>query len=173
MRLKLFLVFAGLFFAGVFAGAVFEREFLQWLMPAIRYGLGIGEKMSSDSALNFPIFLLIFAKNVSVAAMCISLARPSRGAVPAVVCASNGLVVGVLGALLAAKGIPPWYYAALLAPHGMIELPALFLACALGLTINGNVLARLRRGTPVVAGMFAVAAAVEVWVSPLVGKLLG
>ncbi|WP_027719146.1 stage II sporulation protein M [Desulfovirgula thermocuniculi] len=173
MRFRLALLFAGLFAAGVAAGAAFEKALIHHLMPAIRFGLGVGEKMASGGASDFLMFLLVFAKNLSVAALCICLAKPTRGIVPAWVCLANGLVVGTLGALLAARGVPPWQYAVLLAPHGVVELPALFLACALGLTLGGGVLVRLRRGIPIVAGMFAAAAALEVWVSPLVGRLLG
>lgn len=173
MKFRFFLIFAGLFAAGVIAGAAFEKVLIPHLMPAIRIGLGVGEKMASGGASNFLMFLLVFAKNLSVGVLCICLARPTRGIVPAWVCLANGLVVGTLGALLSARGVPPWQYAALLAPHGVIELPALFLACALGLTLGGGILVRLRQGVPVVAGMFAAAAALEVWVSPLVGKLLG
>jgi len=173
MRLKFSLAFAGLFFLGVLVGAVCEAELLRWLMPAIRLGLGVGEKMSSGGVSSLSVFLLIFAKNLSVAALCIALARPSRGAVPALICACNGLVVGVLGAVLASRGFPPWSYAALLAPHGAVELPALFLSCALGMTSGGGALSRLKQGLPVVAKMFAAAAAIEVWVTPAVGRFLG
>ncbi|MGQ9498555.1 MAG: stage II sporulation protein M [Desulfotomaculales bacterium] len=170
---RFFFVFTGLFAAGVYAGGIFKEALIPHLMPAIRFGLEVAEKMSSWGGSNFLAFLLIFAKNLSVAVLCFCLARFTFGLVPIWVCVSNGLVVGTLGALLAEKRVSPWQYAILLAPHGVVELPALFLVCALGLTLGGSLLGRLKQGIPVVAGMFAVAAFVEVWVTPLVGKLAG
>lgn len=169
---KYFFVFLFAFVAGVVAGVVFGGRAAGFILPAVGFCAGLGEGIARGGTSAIPVFALIFAKNLSVAALCLWLARPTRGTVPAWVCLSNGFAIGVLGALLAAVDVPVWQYAALLAPHGVLELPALFLACTMGMVLEGSALSRLRKGFPLVAALLAASAAVEVWISPIVGKLL-
>lgn len=161
---------AGLFSAGVLLGAVLWREVFLAVGPGVAAGLAAAGalKAAGEPALLAGIFL----KNLLTASLCFLLGRPTRGAFPGLVCLLNGAVLGMLGAALArCGGIPWWRFAAALAPHGAVELPALFFACSLGL--GAGPLRERAAGFGGAVLALLIAAAVEVFVSTrLAGALL-
>lgn len=162
---KPFLMCAALFALGVAVGALPYARLLPRLLPALKLGMGAAEKIASSGGLEAA--LIIFLKNASVAILCLLLGRPTRGLFPGLVCFINGCVVGFIGAVLSGFARVAWWrYAAALLPHGVVELPAIFLACAVGTAA----LERRRKLSlakyPLM--MLAVAACIEVWVSALV-----
>ncbi|ACX51938.1 protein of unknown function DUF95 transmembrane [Ammonifex degensii KC4] len=168
-----FLSFAALFFLGCLAGSVFPHLFARFLTRVVAdtfEAVGHLERLSGTALL--PVFLLTFVylKNFLVAALCFLGARPTRGIFPGVVCLVNGLVLGWLGAVLAEAGVSPWRYAGALAPHGVVELPAVFAASALGMARTGG--GATRQFAPVACALL-VAACIEVFVSPHVAKVVG
>jgi uncharacterized membrane protein SpoIIM required for sporulation len=133
-------------------------------------GFSLGEHMASGKMGVAAVGAGVFLKNASVVLLCVSLGRATRGLFPVFVSVVNGLLLGCLAGTLASVGIPVWRFAAALAPHGAFELPAIFAACGIGVLALG-VRERLRKSVPVLA-ILAVAAAVEVTVSPMVANFL-
>lgn len=123
--------------------------------------------------------LVIFLNNLRAAALTVGLGFTL--VFPAVSMGMNGFVAGfVLSAALAARQLTPLQMLAVILPHGIFELPALFLATALGWRIGGafwrGVLGRPRPGAGrlagdlgrlglLVLGLLVLAAIVEIYVS--------
>ncbi|WP_343067758.1 stage II sporulation protein M [Halobellus ruber] len=104
--------------------------------------------------------------------------------VPAVVTlAFNGLIVGAVGGV-----VDPVAFLALVAPHGVIEIPALVIGGAAGLSLggvgvgalrgrydDGDVAAAIRRTYRVLLGLvplFVVAAAIEAFLTPAIARVV-
>ncbi|HHX75120.1 MAG TPA: stage II sporulation protein M [Firmicutes bacterium] len=98
---------------------------------------------------------------------------------------ANGSVLGLVAFQLAETGVAPLpFLAAGVLPHGVFELPAFFISVALGLklgyhlifplphTSRGNtiriILTEMGFSLPYLAGLLAVASAVEVLLTPLI-----
>lgn len=160
---------AALFAAGVLAGAAFPGVFHRFVAETVRVAEAIAGGGGTGSSAPPPLLFAagIFAKNFIVAAFLMLAGRRSRGVFPAAVCFLNGVIVGSVGVTLChSLGISPWRFAAALAPHGAVELPAVFLAAAIGmapLAVKEKV-----RLAWLPAAMLAAAAVLETWVSPLV-----
>lgn len=159
-----------LFMGGVFAGFCFWREFLSLMLTLFEIGLGAGKTLKTTGAASFATAGFLFLKNLFVASLCIFLGRPTRGVFPVLVCILNGVIIGVVGGVLAYTGTAPWRFCVALAPHGALEIPAIFLSCAIGIRSKdiGERLANLK----VPAALLLAAAAVETWVSPAVVNAL-
>jgi stage II sporulation protein M len=102
------------------------------------------------------------------------------GVVPVIFLFANGAALGVVFSLsIRARGL--WSSLASIAPHGVIELPAVFLGMSIGLMLGAQTLARIRRrcATPirteiglalryfctVIAPLLLLAALIEVFVT--------
>lgn len=69
------------------------------------------------------------------------------GVVPVIFLFANGAALGVaLSLSIRTRGL--WTSLASIAPHGVIELPAVFLGMSIGLMLGAQALARLRRRCP-------------------------
>lgn len=123
---------AVLFFAGVVIGGTNDAfgAFLDGQLQAIG-GIGTAAKESGNPTLFF--FLLIFFNNAIKSVLIIYLGA-LLGVAPVLFLLINGMVIGYLysaigesgqnAALIFLKGV---------LPHGIIEIPAILLACAYGL----------------------------------------
>lgn len=160
---------AALFAAGVAAGAALVGVLLPLFAPALQ---AMDQGMSQARALSENALVAgIFLKNATVVLLVVLLGKPTRGIVPALVCLQNSLLIGALAsALHGAQGLAWWRFALFLAPHGVFELPAIFLACAIGMLAWPT--ARRLRLALVPLGLLAVAAVVEVYVTPVLGSRL-
>ncbi|HMD02801.1 MAG TPA: stage II sporulation protein M [Candidatus Baltobacteraceae bacterium] len=122
----------------------------------------------------------IITNNIQVAAVAFA-GGMTVGVVTLWAILNNGLMVGALGALFAARGFGRDFWATV-APHGVIELSAIQIAGGAGLLLAQAIVApgRLRRidalrangrraGTLMigVAGMLVIAGTIEGFVSPL------
>lgn len=107
---------------------------------------------------------------------------------PALALGMNAMMLGVMAAWYAAEGISPLAYLAALLPHGVLELPALFLAFGTGLYICGQLTRRCRKDASarsvwaclslssqmllsVLVPLLLVASFVEAYVTPAVAAL--
>lgn len=160
-------MWSGVFFLGLIAGFAFYKPLLPQMSPVIGIGLGAAANLAATGAV--ATALIIFGKNSCVALMCALLGRQSRGCVPLIVCAVNGVVVGFVAAFIS-HSVAPWEFMLMLAPHGVIELPAIFLACAVGMAAVG-VRERLKL-VRIPLALLVAAAIIETWVSPLVANKL-
>jgi len=139
-----------------------------------------------ESLSSLVLFLIIFLNN-AIKTLGVIVFGASFGLPPFLFVTANGFVIGVLASGLesdAGYGV----LIAGLAPHGVIEIPILLLATALGFTagresfkwLTGKesmVRSKLRQGLKVyfkwmVGGLF-VAAVIEVFVTPHIIRLAG
>lgn len=107
---------------------------------------------------------------------------------PALALGVNALLLGVLAAWYVSEGLSLLAYLAALLPHGILELPALILAFAMGLYVCGHLTRRCRKDENalhlwdclvqisrmlllVLVPLLAAAALVEAYVTPVVASL--
>jgi stage II sporulation protein M len=178
-----------LFFAG---GAAAAMVYPATALDILRV---VGEIFADKGLLTAEPFAqarLIFLNNLTVCALLLVLGLVPFLFLPYVIVAMNALTAGVVVmALPLPAGTSRWLAAVTgLLPHGVFELPALFIAAALGALccarLSGAILHRLRRGAAgpppppartalflaktfllVVLPLLAAAAATEVWITPL------
>lgn len=139
----------------------------------------LAEKLASRPPLYRAAY--IFVNNVR-ASLLIALGGLVLGIIPPLTLFANGMLIGLLGAELTAKGaLSPLEFISSLAPHGVFELPAIWLAAMIGLrlgketwsaVLNGE--GRLKRVAnqafallPLVLTLLIIAAGLEVFVTPL------
>ncbi|MDI6709254.1 MAG: stage II sporulation protein M [Bacillota bacterium] len=172
-----FLAAVILFAAAAAAGAYFSDAVGRFLEPSLD---GLKEMARASRALapgtrEAVLAAGIFLKNLSVALILLAVGHILLALPALLVIATNGLMVGFMGVVLGQQGISPWAYVLGLAPHGVIELPALLLAA--GYALSTAHLRLYGRDAPsvgrrmafllkVVLPMLAVAAAAEVYVTP-------
>lgn len=160
---------AALFAAGVLAGAAFPGVFQRFVAETVKVAQAIVGDGGAEAGASPPFLFAagLFVKNFIVAAILMLAGRCSRGVFPAAICFLNGVLVGSVGlAVHQSLGVSPWRFAAALAPHGAVELLAVFLAAAIGMApLAVKEKARLAW---LPAAMLAAAAVLETWVSPLV-----
>jgi len=138
-RMKPFLILSVmLFFAGVIVGGTNEslRTFLEGQLAALA-DLGGMARSTDNPGLAF--FLIIFFNNAIKSALIIYLGA-LFGIFPVVFLVVNGMVLGFMytwlgeqgenAALIFLKGV---------LPHGILEIPAVLLACAFGLKFGSLV----------------------------------
>lgn len=156
-----------LFVLGTVAGAFAYRLILPQMMPLLKLGFKAAGELDSPGGLKMVVF--IFLKNALVVLLCVLLGRATKGVFPAAVCFLNGGILGFLGAILARYGNVAWWkYVIALSPHGVIELAAVFLGCAIGMAAltRREKLALLKYPL----AMLAVAACIETWISTLIAN---
>lgn len=154
------LFWAGLFFLCVLIGGVFWKSFINQLAPIILTMLKAADKINTPVRTAAALFL----KNAFVVSLCLFLGV--RAVVPTVVCVVNGLVIGAVGGILNHNGFTWFKYVLSLVPHGIFELSAIFLACAIGASMYSAKEKLKLAVTPL--GMLMIAACIETWISPLV-----
>lgn len=160
-------VWVFLFALGVAAGALLYRAFLPHMVPLLKLGARAAGEIGGSGGLKTVLF--IFLKNALVVLLCVLLGRVTKGVFPALVCLLNGVILGFLGAILARYGHVAWWkYAVALLPHGVIELAAVFLGCAIGVTALTRKEKLVLLKYPL--AMLAVAACVETWVSAAIAN---
>jgi stage II sporulation protein M len=87
----------------------------------------------------------IFLNNAAKTLLAIVLG-PVLGIVPAIFLLANGVALAIAMSLsIAARGV--WLSVLSIAPHGIIELPAVFLGTSIGLMLGIRTIAGLRRGS--------------------------
>jgi stage II sporulation protein M len=167
-----------IFFISLVVGTLIGRNTVEEL---IRQLGAVLEPLASTGNLSMLLLLIIFINN-AVKALGLVFLGILLGLPPLLFIAVNGFVLGGLGsALESANG---WgYVLASFVPHGVIEIPVILLATALGLTVGMESLKWLvRRESRVKLQLsdclkvyvrwilpgLAVAAIIEVFVTPLV-----
>ena len=89
--------------------------------------------------------LALFLNNVQATAFIMLYGLLPFIQLPALALGVNAMMLGVMASWYAAEGISPLAYLAALLPHGVLELPALFLAFGTGLYICGQLTRRCRK----------------------------
>lgn len=168
-----------IFTLAIIGGVIFAEEVGPYLQPSVEglKSIVAQSKELAPEAQNVALAVTIFLKNTSVALILIAGGHLLLGIPVFFILFSNGLLIGFFATVLNAKGVSPLAFATGLLPHGIFELPALLLAAGYALAV---VLRRFRRrqGPPfgakmrylagVIIPLLAVAAVIEVYVSPRV-----
>jgi len=167
----------GIFFASLVLGTLIGQNMIEELLR--EFG-AVLEPLTSIGRLSIVLALLIFINN-AIKALGLIFLGILLGLPPLLFIGLNGFIVGGLGSALASsKG---WTYVmAGFVPHGVIEIPVILLATALGLTVGMESLKWLVRRESriklqlsdslkvyvrwILPGL-AVAAIIEVFVTPL------
>lgn len=174
-----FLVAVMIFAAGAVAGWVFSQAIAPLLLPSLENLVGSAEKTMglNPEIRHLALTTFIFLKNLSVAAILVFVGYVVLALPTVFILVVNGTLVGLLARLFIEAGMSPTTFVAGIAPHGIIELPALFLAAGFALALTAQ---RLKgRGIPgpvrrlgfllrAITPLLAVAAVVEVYITPLV-----
>lgn len=89
--------------------------------------------------------LALFFNNVQATAFIMLYGLLPFIQLPALALGVNAMMLGVMASWYAAEGISPLAYLAALLPHGILELPALFLSFGTGLYVCGQLTRRCRK----------------------------
>jgi stage II sporulation protein M len=166
-----------IFFVSLVLGTHIGQNTVEALMGQLGAVL---EPLASTGKFSILLVLLIFINN-AVKALGLVFLGILLGLPPVLFIGLNGFILGGLGSALESVG--GWRYAvASFAPHGVIEIPVILLAAALGLTVGMESLRWLVRKESRVKSQLsdslrvylrwilpglAVAAIIEVFVTPL------
>jgi stage II sporulation protein M len=167
-----------IFFASLVVGTLVGQNLVKGLLSELGAVLG---PLASTGNLSLLLLLVIFINN-AIKALGIIFLGILLGLPPILFIGLNGFILGGLGSAL--EAVNGWGYAvASFVPHGVIEIPVILLATALGLTIgmesvrwvvrkDSQVRLQLSYGLEVyvrwVLPGLAVAAVIEVFVTPLI-----
>ena len=182
--LRRYLIFSvALFVFGAISGSltiVFHSALALQLQELLQQFVGIFYGMSK-----IQLFMAIFLNN-SLKTLAVVLLGPLLGIVPVVLLLINGAILGaVIPMAVVAKGL--WSSVMTIVPHGIFELPAVFLGTSVGIQLGLHPLMRLagkadssllseigkamRLYFMIILPLLLLAALIEVFVTPLVASL--
>ncbi len=142
----------------------------------------LAQLMAPIGLLSPPLVMAVIFLNNSIKALVVIILGYSLGLVPFFFLVVNGLIIGLVVASFSGI-VGSWTVVLALLPHGIIELPALLLAAALGFRVGAAVLNRIlgREGRPgrelkhglavyakVIVPALFIASAIETFVTPLI-----
>ena len=180
-RLRPYLIFSvALFVFGAITGSltiIFDPEIAFQLQKLLQQFVGMFHGMS-----RFQLFMGIFFNN-SLKTLLAVLLGPLLGIVPVVFLLINGAILGaVIPMAVVAKGL--WSSVMTIVPHGIFELPAVFLGTSVGIQLGLHPLMRLagkadssllsemgkamRLYFVIILPLLLLAALIEVFVTPFV-----
>lgn len=175
VRIRAFVfLMAGLFLISVGSGVALGRFLPFDSLEFVRRAFG-GLLQLSPIALVLVIFL-----NNALKSLVALLLGVLFGIAPVIFVSANGFLIGVLSEQMSREKGAAFTFAAL-APHGLLELPAVLISSAIGMKLGyelirslrgrGSVGREIRRGLAFfvrwLLPLFLIAAAVEVFVTPL------
>jgi uncharacterized membrane protein SpoIIM required for sporulation len=174
--------------AGLVLGAVAYRLHLvpsQPVVAAVRGQATAARAALGDNGSGVPLFGFILGRNLLVSWIAAVLAPFTLGAFAGLVALINGFLVGYIGGGYADLPHGLNVFLCGVVPHGIIELPAYVLAAGFALRVGAAMvrpspagwlggmrlaLADYARGMALWVPMFAVAAALEAFVTPVVQR---
>lgn len=136
-----FIACAMVFVIGTAVGYGYSDQFRVMIEGQLK-GLGeIAGKLSQTAYPQFWFFVFIFINN-TIKSIFIIFAGAVFGVLPIVFLLINGMILGYLGAEKMGDQLLPLFLKGIL-PHGIIEIPAIIIACAYGLRFGAIVLQSL------------------------------
>ena len=160
-------IWAAILAIGIIIGVIGYQLLIPIILPSIQQTFEyIDKTAATENAFGkpFSLMIIIFLKNLSVALICFITAKLSKGFIPGFIMLMNGMVIGMLGVLVTNSGMPVMSFIMGVLPHGIVELPALFLASAIGMF-------GIRQDSWRIASipflMLLVAAGIESYITPL------
>lgn len=123
------------FIAGIFMGAVYSNQFQGFINSQLEVLKQIVESASDKPHQQWALFWIIFWNNASKSLLMIVLGGLFCGIIPLFFLLANGLLLGYIINVSAQK--VSWLYVVKsIAPHGVLELPAIVIACAFGIRLG-------------------------------------
>lgn len=158
---------------------LFKPDAVEWLVEL--FAQQIADRGIVDAEGNFsPLALL--GNNLQATTIAMAYGFIPFLYLPALSLGINALVFGGFASFYVQRGLPLWYYAAGTLPHGIFELPALFLGMAGGLYLCRAITRYVRQNEKGIVGplvknlvrllvmhvlpLLAAAAVVEAYVTP-------
>ncbi|MGI9862530.1 stage II sporulation protein M [Moorella naiadis] len=194
LTVKMRVAYAGALFVFLFGlalGIIFPAYFTSVVVPVVEKTFDHVGAINSD----FELLALIFAKNCLVAVLVLAampaaalLARRAERcwvlkclagmgwffgkALPVLALAINGVFIAWISVILYQDGLPVAVLIGGLAPHGVFEITALILACGYAFAGPADISSRARFFVRNVTPLLALAALLEVYVTPVVMQYL-
>ena len=137
VEVALFLFVVGLLL-GLTVAQTDPEEVLQALQPVLSQIGGIGEQVTAADS-PWARAWIIFQRNAQVTLFMTALALPLAGTMPVLFMLVNGLLLGIvigLSSRLAGGLTTPLQMFLALAPHGVLELPALWLSAGFAMRLG-------------------------------------
>jgi uncharacterized membrane protein SpoIIM required for sporulation len=185
-------------FAELRAFAAERRGLVALSLAAFLVGVGGGYQVAVSTGVDlvsgvptnagFGLFPIDTAVNLSANNWQVSIGQTYAGLLFGLPALGNLVFNGVIVGALAGVGFDPVVFAALVVPHGVIEVPALALSGALGVHLGGQALAYLRGRTDAEAAgdeleraflallgllpLFVVAGLIEAFLTPWIGDVV-
>lgn len=126
-----FIASALVFLAGMLMGALYFEQFQAFINTQLEALKRITETVAEQPNQQWSLFWLIFWNNVSKSLLVIAMGV-FFGIFPLFFLIVNGLLLGYVTVVAAQK--ESWLFVIkAIAPHGILELPAVIVACAFGL----------------------------------------
>lgn len=127
-----FLIVIGLFVLGIVLGAMHWNEAL--LKKQLEAVAEIAKSVQGKESVELSLFWVILKNNI-VAMLMMVVTGLMFGIFPVFSVFTNGLLIGYVGELTLQE--VAWFdFAKAIVPHGILEIPALFIACAYGLRLG-------------------------------------
>jgi len=115
------------------AAAILVAGALPWLFTFDADLLSRREGLGSVRVPESPAFVVLAVRNLAIGAIA-AAGRRSWGATAIIVLLVNGYALAGSVVRALGRGLPPEFVAAALVPHGLLEMPALWIAGAAGLS---------------------------------------
>lgn len=133
-----FIASALVFAAGILMGALYSSQFHAFINGQLDALKQISDSIASKPNPQWSLFWLIFWNNASKSLLIIALGL-FFGVFPLFFLLANGLLLGYVCMVSAQK--QSWLYVIkTILPHGILEIPAIIVACAFGLRLGVMVL---------------------------------
>lgn len=174
-EIRPYVVFSALlFFAGIIVGGA-PNGSMDWLRDQLK-GIGdLADKARQADNPQLAFFRIIFINNLSKSVMAMYMGIVA-GIFPFIMLLTNGMIIGYLFGGMADQGENVWLLVAKgILPHGILELPALFLACGFGMRLGFTLIKGIFRsalGKPEPWGAFVRTAAGTVPALVLIALML-
>ncbi|MBP1153596.1 MULTISPECIES: stage II sporulation protein M [unclassified Paenibacillus] len=129
-----FIASALVFLAGMLMGALYSEQFQAFINTQLEALKRITETIAEQPNQKWSLFWLIFWNNASKSLLVIAMGL-FFGVFPLFFLVVNGLLLGYVAVVAAQK--ESWLFVLkAIAPHGILELPAIIIACAFGLRLG-------------------------------------
>jgi stage II sporulation protein M len=124
-----------LFFAGIIVGGA-PNSSTDWLSGQLQGISDLAEQTRKADNPQLAFFWLILLNNLTKSVMAMYLGIVA-GVLPLIMLVTNGMIIGFLFGGMADQGENVWLLVVKgILPHGILELPALFLACGFGIRLG-------------------------------------
>ncbi|MBU4533149.1 MAG: stage II sporulation protein M [Eubacteriales bacterium] len=172
------IVAAALFTASAIVGWAYTDRLVQFLMPSMEQLQRMAELTRGfEPGVRQPMLAaMIFLKNLSVTAFLVFFGYVVFALPAFFILVVNGALIGVVARVFTADGFPPLAFVAGLVPHGVFELPAIFLAAGFSFAAMVSLFRigsmpslrdRFRFTLRTIVPLLLIAALVEAYLTPL------